>query len=143
MIALLWSLLHAHAQVPAEAAGPVVEETQAQAMRQVIDDQIDAFRGNDAAGAWRLVAPGLQRKFGTAERFLEMVRLHYAPVYQPKGYVYRDVVRVFGGFGQWMDVTGPRGERVRALYLMEQQPDGTWRTMGCLLYEPEDAGLSA
>ncbi len=139
MLGLLCSL--ALAQAPdassRETPAPVVAPDAAQAMRQVIDDQIAAFRRDDAPGAWRHVAPGLKRKFGTADRFLEMVRVGYAPVYRPKRYDFGEVIRTPDGFGQWLDVEGPSGERLRALYLMERQPDGTWMTSGCLLFEPE------
>lgn len=142
MNVLLWSLHLANAQAPepsTEARPPILAPSEAQAIRELIDDQIGAFRRDDAAGAWKAVAPGLRKRFGTADRFLEMVREQYAPVYRPQGYVFRDVVRVGEDYGQWMDVTGPHGERVRALYLLERQPDGTWRTSGCLLFEPEPA----
>jgi len=140
----MWTLLIglnlAAAQAPApRAPAPIVAPSEAKAIQRVIDDQIAAFRRDDAAGAWKHVAPGLRFKFGSADRFLRMVRDGYAPVYRPRDYAYRDIVEVAGGFGQWMDVTGPNGERVRALYLMERQPDGTWRTMGCLLYAAEPA----
>ncbi|MEN0063690.1 MAG: DUF4864 domain-containing protein [Myxococcota bacterium] len=140
MIALLWNLALAHAQSSGpstESATPIVEVGEAQAIRQMIEFQVEAFRRDDAAAAWKVVAPGLQRKFGTADAFLELVRSQYAPVYRPKSYVFRDIIEVYGGYGQWMEFTGPHGERVRALYLLEKQPDGTWRTSGCLLFEPE------
>lgn len=107
-----------------------------QAIRGVIDDQIAAFRRNDAEGAWKHVAPDLREKFGTPERFLEMVRTGYAPVYAPRRYSYGDLVPTPYGLGQWLEVTGPDGKEVDALYLLERAPDGSWRTSGCLMTEP-------
>lgn len=143
MLALLCSLSFAVAQGPASPAdppAPIVAPAEAQAIRQMIDDQIAAFRRDDAPGAWKMVAPGLQQKFGSADRFLEMVRSYYAPVYRPQTYTFDELIRTDagGGLGQWMDVIGPEGRRVRALYLLERQADGSWRTSGCLLFEPDN-----
>ncbi len=134
---MLLGSLQAEAQDPprAEQALPALE---IQGFRRIINDQIDAFRAADAEAAWRYVAPGLQQKFGSADRFLRMVRESYAPVYNPRSFEYGSIQRVPGGWGQWLHVVGPDGERVRALYLLEQQRDGTWRTMGCMLFPAEE-----
>ncbi|MEM6927469.1 MAG: DUF4864 domain-containing protein, partial [Myxococcota bacterium] len=94
MLALLFSLTLARADDPGVRSpeAPIVAPAEAAAMREVIDDQIGAFRRDDAAGAWRHVAPGLKDRFGTADRFLEMVRVGYPPMYRPRSYVYRDIV---------------------------------------------------
>jgi hypothetical protein len=116
---------------------PPAAQADGAAVHRLIDDQIAAFRRGDAAGAWRHVAPGLQAKFGTPERFLEMVVTAYRPVAAPRDYRYGPLQALpTGEWGQWLDVTGPDGERVRALYLLERQADGTWRTSGCLLFDP-------
>lgn len=117
-------------------APPELSVSDLKAIRSLIDDQIAAFRRHDAEGAWRHVAPGLQEKFGTAESFLEMVRTAYQPVYAPRSYQFGEIVVTPDGVGQWMDVTGPDGIRVGALYLMERQRDGIWKTSGCFLTEP-------
>jgi hypothetical protein len=103
----------------------------------VIDDQIAAFRRLDALAAWRHVAPGLRRKFGTPDAFLRMVVLGYRSVANPRSYTFGPLVPLDGGeWGQWLEIVGPDGERVEALYLLERQPDGSWRTSGCLLLGP-------
>ena len=117
------------------AADPSPAERQA--IERVVDRQIAAFQQHDAAGAWQWVSPGLQAKFGTADTFLRMVRDHYQPVYDPQSYTFGPIEAVGGDIGQWLDVVGPDGQRVGALYLMEQQADGSWRTNGCLLFAPD------
>jgi len=56
----------------ASAAGSVTSADLAE-IRQVIERQIDAFRRDDAQGAFALVSPGVRDSFGTAERFLEAI----------------------------------------------------------------------
>ncbi len=105
----------------------------------MVRDQLSAFERDDAEAAWKHVAPGLKQKFGTADRFLELVREGYEPVYRPKKVTFREIAMFDGQPAQWLDVTGPRGGTYRALYLLEKQPDGTWRTAGCLLFVVEPA----
>ncbi len=124
---------------PAVAAPGTVTPRE-RAVRGLIDEQIAAFRARDAQAAWRLVDPDLQQKFGTADRFLHVVEAGYAPVFSPRSYRYGELIRIDEAtHGQWLDVVGDDGTRVKALYLMEQQADGSWRTSGCLLFEPGEA----
>lgn len=130
----MWMLL-----APAAVAqvAPAVDAADAPAVQEMIRDQIGAFQRDDAGSAWKHVAPGLKAKFGTADRFLEVVREGYRPVYRPEEYTFRELTRWDGEPAQWLDVTGPDGGTYRALYLLEKQADGTWRTAGCLLFVVE------
>lgn len=142
---MIWCVIWlgvASAQPRSPAPPAAANQADASAMRAVVRDQIAAFQRDDAAGAWRHVAPALRERFGTAERFLEMVRTYYRPVYAPRAYSFGAVERIDAGWGQWLDVVGPDGRAIRALYLLEQMPDGAWRTTGCLLFEPKPADPS-
>lgn len=132
---LLAVLLALFLAIPALASPSSADK---QAFRELIDGQIASFRAGDAQAAFRVVDPDLQRKFRDADRFLEVVRVGYRPVYSPRSYRYGHTVDLDGPtVGQWLHVVGPDGQSVDALYLLEQQPDGTWRTSGCVLFEPE------
>jgi len=109
------------------------------AIHKLIDDQIAAFRRRDAEAAWAPVAPGLKQKFGTADNFLQMVLLGYRPVADPRSYQFDGLAKLPNGdWGQLLKIVGPDGEEVRALYLLEKQADGTWRTSGCLLIDDDE-----
>ncbi|MEZ4316373.1 MAG: DUF4864 domain-containing protein [Myxococcota bacterium] len=126
------------AQSPSDAIAAL--EQQRGPIESMVRDQIEAFRRDDAAAAWKPVAPGLKRQLGTADRFLEMVREGYAPVYRPQRYSFGRMLYFDGGPAQSLDVVGPDGKPYRAIYLLEQQPDGTWATAGCILFAVEPAG---
>ncbi len=143
LLALLWlsSPLPAHAE---PVTVEVVSASDASRIRELIDDQIAAFQRDDAAGAWKHVSPGLRERFGTPEGFLRMVREGYRPVYRPRSWSYGELgVLPSGEVGQVLEGVGPDGERFRALYLLERQADGTWRTSGCLLFAPDDPQVAA
>jgi ketosteroid isomerase-like protein len=107
------------------------------AIREVIEAQIDAFRRDDAAGAFSFASPTIKRQFGTAETFLGMVRTGYRPVYRPREIEFQGLEAAEDGDGlvQRVLLIGPDGQPVEALYLMQRQPDGRWRINGCILTE--------
>jgi hypothetical protein len=114
------------------AAGPVSAADQA-AIDQVITSQIEAFRRDDAPGAFHYASPGIQRLFGDAGTFLDAVRESYRPVYRPQSFSFGAPETGDGKVTQPVDLIGPNGRGARAIYDMEREPDGTWRISGCHL----------
>jgi hypothetical protein len=110
-----------------------LSEVDRRAIRQVIERQLEAFQRDDAAGAFAFASPGIQAEFETADRFLDMVRSCYEPVYRPRSVMFQELLRVEGYPAQKVVLMAPDGDLVTALYLMEPQPDGRWRIQGCFL----------
>jgi hypothetical protein len=67
---------------------------------------------------------------------MEMVRTGYPQVYRPASVSFGDLVRAEGTLFQLVDIVGPDGLPVVAVYEMERQPDGTWQINGCRLLRP-------
>jgi len=105
-------------------------------IRGVIHRQIDAFRRDDAPGAFALVSPGVQQAFGTPERFLDTVRMAYRAVYRPSAVSFRELVVMDGDVVQPIQVTDRSGAVWVAYDAMQRQKDGSWRTNGCHLVQP-------
>lgn len=105
-------------------------------IRGVIHRQIDAFRRDDAHGAFALVSPGVQQAFGTPERFLDNVRMAYRAVYRPSAVSFLELVVMGGDVVQPVQVTDGTGAVWVAYYAMQRQTDGSWRTNGCHLVQP-------
>jgi hypothetical protein len=105
-------------------------------IRGVIHRQIDAFRRDDAPGAFALVSPGVQQTFGTPERFLDTVRTAYRAVYRPSAVAFLELVVMGGDVVQTIQVTDHTGIVWVAYYAMQRQKDGSWRTNGCHLVQP-------
>lgn len=127
---------------PALAApGPAAVQLRPAAVEDLIRDQLGAFEANDTGRAWKHVSPGLQQHFGTPGNFLEVVKRGYSPMLRVRNLSFGEPTVYDGGPAQWIDFTGADGKRWRALYLLEVQPDGSWRTSGCLLIQAEPAPL--
>jgi hypothetical protein len=111
------------------------------AIRTVIARQIEAFRNDDAPGAFAFASPMIQEKFGTAENFLHMVQIGYPQVYRPQHVVFKDLRIMNGVPTQQVLLVGPDNVPVMALYAMEKQPDGVWKIDGCYLMSFKDEKL--
>lgn len=103
------------------------------AIRNAIERQLQAFQNDDAVSAFAFASPGIQQTFQNPDNFIEMVKNYYQPVYRPRSVVFDDLAIVNGNLAQPVLLHGPDEIPIRALYLMEQQPDGSWRIHGCHL----------
>ena len=120
------------------AAAQELSDSDRAAIRDVISRQVEAFRRDDSDAAFGLASPDVQRLFGTAQTFMEMVRRGYQPVYRPRVFDFGNIVELNGQPTQRVHVVGPDGGRVNALYPMTRLPDGRWRIDGCFLQAPEE-----
>lgn len=107
--------------------------TDRDAIRSVIQQQLQAFQKDDAEGAFAFASPEIRAKFGTARNFFQAIKTSYAAVYRPRSVMFEKLVAVQGVPTQEVILLAPDGELVKALYLMEKQPDGTWKISGCFL----------
>lgn len=108
------------------------------AIMGVITQQLQAFQRDDASGAFTFAAPSIQQQFGDAENFLAMVERGYPPVYRPKDTRFGALHSEDGTLIQDVEITATDGTTWRALYAMEQQPDGSWKIAGCQLVPIEN-----
>ncbi|HEY9905388.1 MAG TPA: DUF4864 domain-containing protein [Candidatus Sericytochromatia bacterium] len=114
-----------------------VTETDRSAIRSVIERQLQAFQNDDAIGAFAFASPGIQMQFVSPENFMHMVKTAYLAVYRPRSVLFEDLALMGGVLTQPVLLLDPEGTLMRALYLMEKQPDATWRIDGCYLVAGE------
>ncbi len=122
------------AAVPAQEAGDV-SAGEAAAIRGVIESQMAAFEADDASRAFSYASPAIKARFENPAIFMQMVRAGYPAVYRPQAVAFGTIRDVRGQPTQEVFVTGPHGEEVLALYIMERQPDGRWLIDGVVLTE--------
>lgn len=107
----------------------------------IIEAQIAAFARDDDRAAFSLASPDIQRIFGSAEQFMQMVRSSFKPVYRPRSYRFEEPLLVDGQHAQPVSVIGPDGRGVIALYRMQEQSDGSWRIAGVTLHPVNERGI--
>lgn len=116
-------------------------ETEQKRFEAIIAAQIEAFARDDGATAFAYASPDIQRMFGNPDRFLEMVRVGYPSVYRPRSFRFETPKVVDGTPVQPVNVIGPDGVGVIALYRMERQPDGSWRIGGVTVHRTGERGI--
>jgi hypothetical protein len=121
---------------PARAA-----ETAAPEARALIERQLDAFAHDDAEGAYALAAPGIKAIFTDSETFLTMVREKYAPVYRHHSVEFGAVAEDGDKIEQALTIVDEDNNVWNAIYYLARQPDGTWRTNGCVLTKSTQSSL--
>jgi Domain of unknown function (DUF4864) len=117
------------------------EELTAARSRAIIERQFNAFALDDAEAAYALADPTIKQMFGDADRFMAMVRDHYAPVYR-----HRSVE--FGAFTESGDEASLQATLVdndnvvwTAFYSLRQEANGDWLISGCVLIKAEGSAI--
>jgi hypothetical protein len=99
--------------VATAAPATALEIADRDAARAVIDRQIAAFKREDAAEAYSQASPTIKRMFPTQERFMELVREGYRPVYQHRRYSFGEARDgIDGGVEQPVDIQDEAGRRL-------------------------------
>jgi hypothetical protein len=119
------------------AAGPAValDEADRAGARAAISGQIEAFRRDDAAGAYAFAAPGIRQIFPSEDGFLAMVRRAYPPVYRPRRFAFGAIEEAAGGIVQRVEIQDEAGRDWIARYTLERGADGAYAITGCTLEE--------
>jgi hypothetical protein len=107
--------------------------------QSVIRAQEDAFRRDDAASAYFYAAPGIREMFPQADLFMFMVQKTYAPVYRHKSFDFGEARTADHQVAQRVHIVDDKGEAWEALYLLEQQSDGSLKITGCTLLKAGQA----
>ncbi|MER8546775.1 DUF4864 domain-containing protein [Mesorhizobium sp. M0684] len=109
-------------------------DAEVKAAQTVIDGQLRAFIANDGAIAYSFAAPNVKRIFPTVDTFMNMVTNGYPPVRRPRTYSFGKAEETApGSIVQQVLIVGPDGKDYEAVYMLQQQPDGTFRITGCSL----------
>ena len=103
------------------------------AIQQVINEQLKALKAGDGTKAMTYAVPGIREQFGTAERFLRMVREGYSALLEARSSTFLQGAVVDGATIQPLQLVLPDSTVVVALYQMEKQRDGRWRIAGCVI----------
>jgi hypothetical protein len=108
-------------------------EADRSAIQGVISQQLDAFLRDDGSAAYSFAAPNIQTMFPTQERFMDLVKRGYQPVYRSRSHTFGELKQTAMGLEQTVDLVDAAGEFWTAVYTLQQQPDGSWKISSCIL----------
>lgn len=112
--------------------------------RQVITQQITAFLKDDASAAYSFASPEIKSAFPNAERFFDMVKKSYQPVYRPGNFSFgRNKVSADGSVAfQEVLISAPDGKDWAVFYELKRQRDGTFAINGVrMMRETNSQGI--
>jgi hypothetical protein len=102
------------------------------AVKRVIERQLEALRRGDAKGAYSFASPGIQQQFVDADTFMAMVRSGYAALLDARYTEFLEAAVIEGAPVQPLRLIRPDNSVVVALYRMERDGRG-WRIAGCVI----------
>jgi Domain of unknown function (DUF4864) len=109
------------------------------AARDVIRSQEQAFGRDDAKTAYSYAAPAIRELFPEAGIFMSMVQRSYPPVYRHKSFEFGEARADGGQIAQRVHIIDADGRPWEALYTLEQQGDGSFKIIGCMLLKAGEA----
>lgn len=130
-------VLKAMAAVAILGAGPVA--AQDGPIEGVIQGQVDAFLAGDVGTAFGYASPGIQRLFGTPERFGRMVQEGYPMVWRPSEVRYLESRDLGGGVLQRVLMRDAAGVPWVLEYQMIEGPAG-WVIDGVRILQAPEVG---
>ena len=104
-------------------------------VRSVIVAQLAAFAEDDADKAFATATPAVREAIGNSGRFLAMVRGTYPMVYRPSAVTFLKPEGENGAAVQLVEITDGDAKSWLAMFVLEQQPDATWRINSCAVTE--------
>ena len=130
---LLFAWLGQFAQAQAQAPAQALSAQDAAQVRTVVQGQLAAFAKDDAAKAFSYAAPNIQKMFGSAPVFLDMVRRSYPVVYRPASSAFLTLEGAGNRAVQRVQMQDAAGDAYLATYTLERQKNKAWRITGCLV----------
>ncbi len=120
----------------APAGAQSVSPKDQSALQAVISGQLEAFKKDDGKAAFSYAAPFIQGIFQNPEAFMAMVKKGYGTIYKNSNYKFGElVIDPIGRPVQHVILTAPDGTRHEAIYVLQPQPDGSWKIAGVRMIE--------
>jgi len=114
-----------------------VAAADATAVRGVVQAQLDAFAADDASRAFSYAGAGIRDMFGTAERFMAMVKASYPVVYRPAAVAFLVPEALGEEIVQGVHLTDAGGRLWLAVYRLQREGAAGWRINGCQLVQSQ------
>ena len=103
-------------------------------IQKVIRLQIEAMRKDDWEEAFKYASLDIQRSFGNAKAFQNMVLAKYRIVYQPRLISFKKVKLIKGTPVQEVYLIDYKGKSAMAIYFMRQENNRDWRINGVQIF---------
>jgi hypothetical protein len=115
------------------AASAQLNETTAEAVKNTVQAQLNAFANDDADLAFSYAAPSILAIFETPQNFMAMVQHAYPVVYRPAKLLFLAAAGTSSAVVLPVKMWDKEGQSWMATYKLELQADGRWLIVACIL----------
>ena len=115
------------------AASAQLNETTAEAVKNTVQAQLNAFANDDADLAFSYAAPSILAIFETPQNFMAMVQHAYPVVYRPAKLLFLAAAGTSSAVVLPVKMWDQEGQSWMATYKLELQADGRWLIVACIL----------
>lgn len=140
-VSILVGILFALLASCGNAAAASISDTDAQAIHDVVQSQLDALSEDDAGRAFSLATKRMRSLIGTPDRFLQMIKDQYPAVYRNRLALFSQPERVDGHTMIIVRLTDSENSVWIAIYELMREADGTWKIEGCDLVETNSVSV--
>ena len=122
--------------LPIAATAAVLAESDARAVRQVVEAQLEAFAAGNAERSFSHASPDIRAQFGDAGNFLGMVQRHYPMLIRPAAVSFFQPQVSSDSpatVTQVLQVRDRDGRLWKATYLLQRQRGAGWLIGGCVV----------
>lgn len=105
--------------------------------RAIIQQQLDAFKRNDADSAFALASPGLKETYSNPHNFMDSVRSGETPFFKRRMTEYQDFVAAGDDAAQSVVLVDDDSSVWTVVYKLARQPDGSWLIDGVVLVKSD------
>ena len=106
-----------------------ISENDKAAIRQIIEQQLQALQTNDAEIVLSLMSPSIQGKFEPRD-FMAMVQNKYHAIIKPRSIMFRGFTLVNNFPALISMIMDQRGELIQVIFVVQHQQDYSWRIHG-------------
>jgi hypothetical protein len=106
-----------------------ISESDKMLIRQLIENQLQAFQANDLATALSLTSPKIQSKF-SLEDFSQIITANYSAILKPRSIMFRGFTLVNNFPALITMIMDQEGNLVKVVFIVQHQQDYSWRVHG-------------
>ncbi|MEM7591023.1 MAG: DUF4864 domain-containing protein [Cyanobacteria bacterium P01_A01_bin.83] len=106
-----------------------ISESDKALIRQLIEQQLQAFKQNDEATAFSLTSPTIQKKFACQD-FMKMIKDKYHAMVEPRSIMFRGFTLVNDFPALVLMIMDRNGSLSQGIFIVQHQQDYSWRIHG-------------
>lgn len=135
VLTMLTGLLTAWQPVQAALPAATLPAADVEAIHQAVQRQLDALKKGDAAGAFALTTDDTRNRLGTPDKFLQVIKEQYDPVYRHRLAMLSTIHVINGKVYQLVRLTDQESHVWVAIYAVNKDKQGAWKIDGCELFQ--------